>query len=86
MSLPAWRASSMMLNMQWLREDAWFIGVSEIVRLVSPRNSCGNAKGGASAVSNHRQVAAFHMSEAVFSAIPARQLPTQENDPIRCTL
>jgi hypothetical protein len=45
MSLPAWRASSMMLNMQWLREDAWFIGVSEIVRFVSPRNSCGNTKG-----------------------------------------
>lgn len=39
-SLPACRASRLMVKMQWLREEAWFMGVSEMVRLVSPRNSC----------------------------------------------
>lgn len=36
--------------MQWERDEAWFMGVSLIVRLVSPRNSCrrtivGGSKG-----------------------------------------
>lgn len=39
-SLPLRRASSIMVNMQWLRDEAWFMGVSDMVRLVSPRKSC----------------------------------------------
>jgi hypothetical protein len=42
-SLPACRASSMMVKMQWLRVEAWFIGVSDTVRLVSPRKSYNTA-------------------------------------------
>lgn len=43
-SLPACRASSMMVKMQWLRVEAWFMGVSDTVRLVSPRNSYSSAQ------------------------------------------
>lgn len=45
-SLPALRASRLMVKMQWLREEAWFMGVSEMVRFVSPRNSCRPAEFG----------------------------------------
>ena len=38
-SLPALRRSMAMVKRQCEREEAWFIGVSEMTRLVSPRKS-----------------------------------------------
>lgn len=40
------RASMYTVKMQWEREEAWFMGVSLMVRLVSPRNSWGQRGGG----------------------------------------
>lgn len=45
MSLPALRASSMIVKMQCPRDEAWFMGVSDMVRLVSPRNNCITSPG-----------------------------------------
>lgn len=47
---PGLRASRCMVNTQWEREEAMFIGVSAIMRFVSPRNSRFKASSAVSAL------------------------------------